>query len=164
VLLTPLPSFPATKHLQDIPKDRLHHTVITCDPEIVGEMLARQEDFPKLWGRQKAEKALQGFAGEQEGWAGRAWWASSGLDGGLQLYMLHMPSTVEGDLCRIKHITHDDHLLSCLSAGNGLFTSSTQDHDWQVAHGLLPRGFNQIRIKNYFGVSATFSVTVEQGH
>lgn len=24
----------------------------------------RQEDFPKLWGRQKAEKALKGFAGE----------------------------------------------------------------------------------------------------
>jgi len=37
--------------------------------------------------------------------------------------------------------------------GNGLFTSSTRDHDWQVAHGLLPRGFNQIRIKNYYGVS-----------
>jgi hypothetical protein len=44
------------------------------------------------------------------------------------------------------------------AAGNGLFTSSTRDHDWQVAHGLLPRGFNQIRIKNYFGVSVAWHV------
>jgi hypothetical protein len=83
---------------QGVSPERIQHTVVTCDPEVVGELLARQEDFPKLWGRQKAEKALQAFA------------------------------------------------------GNGLFTSSTLDHDWQVAHGLLPRGFNQIRIKNYYGV------------
>jgi hypothetical protein len=43
-------------------------------------------------------------------------------------------------------------LLLLLPPGNGLFTSSTLDKDWQVAHGLLPRAFNQIRIKNYFGV------------
>eukprot|EP00877_Chromochloris_zofingiensis_P012868 jgi/Chrzof1/7835/Cz02g38090.t1 len=36
--------------------------------------------------------------------------------------------------------------------GNGLFTSSNTDMDWQTAHGLLPRGFNQIRVKNYFPV------------
>lgn len=52
---------------QGVPKSRLHHTVVTCDPEVVGELLARQDDFPKLWGRQKSEKALQGFAGDSVG-------------------------------------------------------------------------------------------------
>jgi hypothetical protein len=46
-------------------------------------------------------------------------------------------------------------VLLLLLPGNGLFTSSTLDKDWQVAHGLLPRAFNQIRIKNYFGVRRT---------
>jgi hypothetical protein len=37
--------------------------VFTCDPEVVGELLARQDDFPKLWGRERVENVLQGFAG-----------------------------------------------------------------------------------------------------
>eukprot|EP00442_Polarella_glacialis_P051737 CAMPEP_0115155730 /NCGR_PEP_ID=MMETSP0227-20121206/68055_1 /TAXON_ID=89957 /ORGANISM="Polarella glacialis, Strain CCMP 1383" /LENGTH=1158 /DNA_ID=CAMNT_0002566835 /DNA_START=113 /DNA_END=3586 /DNA_ORIENTATION=+ len=33
--------------------------------------------------------------------------------------------------------------------GNGLFTSSETSEDWQVGHSLLPRGFNQIKVKSY---------------
>jgi len=32
---------------------------------------------------------------------------------------------------------------------NGLFTSSETSEDWKAAHSLLPRGFNQIKIKNF---------------
>ena len=32
---------------------------------------------------------------------------------------------------------------------NGLFTSSEISEDWKAAHNLLPRGFNQIKIKNF---------------
>lgn len=84
--------------LPDAPSGMVDLAITTSDPEIVGELLERQDDFPKLWGREVIERRLQRFA------------------------------------------------------GNGLFTSSTLDHDWQVAHGLLPRAFNQIRIKNYFPV------------
>lgn len=64
---------------QGVPKSRLHHTVVTCDPEVVGELLARQDDFPKLWGRQKAEKSLQGFAGDLDAWgyAGGSEWVGA---------------------------------------------------------------------------------------
>lgn len=31
--------------------------------------------------------------------------------------------------------------------GNGLFTSSETSEDWQTAHSILPRGFNQIKVK-----------------
>ena len=55
---------------QGVPAERLHHTIVTCDPEVVGELLARQDDFPKLWGRVKAEVSLQGFAGGLVGWGG----------------------------------------------------------------------------------------------
>lgn len=33
--------------------------------------------------------------------------------------------------------------------GNGLFTSSETSEDWQAAHSILPRGFNQIKIKSF---------------
>lgn len=32
---------------------------------------------------------------------------------------------------------------------NGLFTSSETSDDWKTAHTLLPRGFNQIKIKSF---------------
>ena len=32
---------------------------------------------------------------------------------------------------------------------NGLFTSSETSEDWKAAHNLLPRGFNQIKIKSF---------------
>eukprot|EP00933_Yihiella_yeosuensis_P050527 TRINITY_DN4832_c1_g1_i1.p1 TRINITY_DN4832_c1_g1~~TRINITY_DN4832_c1_g1_i1.p1 ORF type:complete len:1333 (-),score=305.99 TRINITY_DN4832_c1_g1_i1:372-4370(-) len=32
---------------------------------------------------------------------------------------------------------------------NGLFTSSETSEDWQSGHSILPRGFNQIKIKSY---------------
>jgi hypothetical protein len=51
-------------------------------------------------------------------------------------------------------------LLLLLLPGNGLFTSSSLDKDWQIAHGLLPRSFNQIRIKNYFGVRRLLSTAL----
>jgi hypothetical protein len=51
-------------------------------------------------------------------------------------------------------------LLLLLLPGNGLFTSSSLDKDWQIAHGLLPRSFNQIRIKNYFGVRRLLSTAI----
>ena len=34
--------------------------------------------------------------------------------------------------------------------GFGLFTSTTTDESWQTGHGVLPKFFNAIRIKNYF--------------
>ncbi|KAF8059389.1 cypD [Scenedesmus sp. PABB004] len=83
---------------KEAPPGMVDWAVTTCDPEVVAELLERQPDFPKLWGREAIERALQDVA------------------------------------------------------GNGLFTSSTLDHDWESAHGLLPRGFNQIRIKNYYPV------------
>mmetsp|Transcript_77557 Transcript_77557/g.136845 ORF Transcript_77557/g.136845 Transcript_77557/m.136845 type:complete len:1320 (-) Transcript_77557:350-4309(-) len=33
--------------------------------------------------------------------------------------------------------------------GNGLFTSSETSEDWKSAHNLLPRGFNQIKVKSF---------------
>eukprot|EP00882_Tetradesmus_deserticola_P011686 GHRQ01012364.1.p1 GENE.GHRQ01012364.1~~GHRQ01012364.1.p1 ORF type:complete len:311 (+),score=127.78 GHRQ01012364.1:1420-2352(+) len=84
--------------LKDLEPGLLDYVVATCDPEVVGELLGRQDDFPKLFGRRKLEQKLQ------------------------------------------------------VVAGNGLFTSSTLEKDWKVAHGLLPRSFNQIRVKNYFPV------------
>lgn len=33
--------------------------------------------------------------------------------------------------------------------GNGLFTSSETSADWQAAHSILPRGFNQIKVKSF---------------
>lgn len=33
--------------------------------------------------------------------------------------------------------------------GNGLFTSGETSDDWQTAHSVLPRGFNQIKIKSF---------------
>lgn len=98
LIVLPHSGGPDGEVLKDVQPGLLDYAVATCDPEVVAELLARQEDFPKLWGRRKAERSLQAVA------------------------------------------------------GNGLFTSSTLDKDWQVAHGLLPRAFNQIRIKNYFGV------------
>eukprot|EP00775_Hariotina_reticulata_P009541 gene9541-9705_t len=89
---------PGPELLKDAVPRMVEHSVLTCDPEVVAELLKRQDVFVKVWGRRKLEKRLQDFA------------------------------------------------------GNGLFTSSTYDPDWETAHGLLPRGFNQIRIKNYFGV------------
>ena len=32
---------------------------------------------------------------------------------------------------------------------NGLFTSSETSEDWKTGHSLLPRGFNQIKIKSF---------------
>lgn len=32
---------------------------------------------------------------------------------------------------------------------NGLFTSSEQSEDWKTGHSLLPRGFNQIKVKSF---------------
>ena len=32
---------------------------------------------------------------------------------------------------------------------NGLFTSSETSDDWKTAHTLLPRGFNQIKVKSF---------------
>lgn len=32
---------------------------------------------------------------------------------------------------------------------NGLFTSSETSDDWKTGHNLLPRGFNQIKIKSF---------------
>jgi hypothetical protein len=40
------------------------HTVLTCDPEVVAELLQRQDVFVKIWGRRKFEKSLQDFAGK----------------------------------------------------------------------------------------------------
>lgn len=37
-------------------------------------------------------------------------------------------------------------------AGHGLFTDSTDSEIWKTGHGLLPRSFNAIRIKNYFPI------------
>eukprot|EP00873_Tetraselmis_striata_P026190 jgi/Tetstr1/446454/TSEL_033995.t1 len=37
-------------------------------------------------------------------------------------------------------------------AGHGLFTDSTDSETWKTGHGLLPRAFNAIRIKNYFPI------------
>jgi hypothetical protein len=34
--------------LQDIQPGLLDYTVATCDPEVVAELLARQDDFPKV--------------------------------------------------------------------------------------------------------------------
>lgn len=33
--------------------------------------------------------------------------------------------------------------------GNGLFTSSEHSADWKAGHSLLPRGFNQIKVKSF---------------
>lgn len=33
--------------------------------------------------------------------------------------------------------------------GNGLFTSSETSEDWQSGHSVLPRGFNQIKVKSF---------------
>jgi hypothetical protein len=63
-----------------------------------------------------------------------------------------------------KHVVWLLLLLLLLPPGNGLFTSSTFDKDWQVAHGLLPRSFNQIRVKNYFGVSRLVSCAALPHH
>eukprot|EP00878_Enallax_costatus_P002291 GHUV01002466.1.p1 GENE.GHUV01002466.1~~GHUV01002466.1.p1 ORF type:complete len:1154 (+),score=313.19 GHUV01002466.1:119-3580(+) len=84
--------------LQDSLLGMADYAATTCDPEVVAELLARQDDFPKVWGRKAIERRIQ------------------------------------------------------TATGNGLFTSSTLDPDWENAHGLLPRAFNQIRIRNYFGV------------
>ena len=32
---------------------------------------------------------------------------------------------------------------------NGLFTSSEKSEDWKTGHSLLPRGFNQIKVKGF---------------
>ena len=32
---------------------------------------------------------------------------------------------------------------------NGLFTSSEKSEDWKTGHNLLPRGFNQIKVKSF---------------
>ncbi|KAL3918290.1 MAG: hypothetical protein SGILL_004307, partial [Bacillariaceae sp.] len=37
-------------------------------------------------------------------------------------------------------------------AGKGLFTDSTNNDTWQTAHGILPKYFNAIRIKNYYPI------------
>lgn len=55
--------------LQIAPPGMVDYAVTTCDPEVVAELLARQETFPKLWGREVVERALQEVAG---GTAGRA--------------------------------------------------------------------------------------------
>ncbi|KIY92424.1 cytochrome P450 [Monoraphidium neglectum] len=36
-------------------------------------------------------------------------------------------------------------------ASNGIFTSSTTDPDWASAHGLLPRFFNALKVKAFYG-------------
>lgn len=48
---------------QGAPPRMGEYSVVTCDPEVVGELLARQDTFKKLWGRKKIEKKLTQFAG-----------------------------------------------------------------------------------------------------
>ena len=67
---------------------------LTADAEVVRELLARRDDFPKLWNR-PAQLNVQRFT------------------------------------------------------ENGLFTSSETSEDWHTAHALLPRAFNEIRIRQY---------------
>lgn len=41
----------------------IDQAITTCDPEVVAELLARQDDFPKVWGRESFERLLQTVAG-----------------------------------------------------------------------------------------------------
>jgi hypothetical protein len=48
---------------------------------------------------------------------------------------------------RRRHAPAAHHPFLRYSADNGIFTSSTWSEDWQTIHGILPRGFNQLRIQ-----------------
>lgn len=74
--------------------DAEEFVTLTANAEVVRELLARREDFPKLWNR---------------------------------------PNQLN-----IQRFTE-----------NGLFTSSENSEDWKTAHALLPRAFNELRIRQY---------------
>jgi hypothetical protein len=141
---------PRTTHLpQGVPPAVLERQVFTCDPQVVGELLARQDDFPKLWGREGFEVVLQGFAG---GCGGQAKGCKQ-----VCVHVVGCSRVTEVSGCAAAVVTPFPAPPPPTGeppppTGNGLFTSSTRDDDWKTAHGLLPRGFNQIRIKNFFGV------------
>lgn len=131
-LLSPIHSLlmrPCSPRSQEALPGLLDYAVTTCDPKVVAEMLERQDTFPKLWSREAVERKLAEFAG--------ASWQRGA-------------SAVWHHIVRMLLLTSGASFAASL--GNGLFTSSTRDHDWENAHGLLPRAFNQIRIKNYFPV------------
>ena len=48
-------------------------------------------------------------------------------------------------------VEHKTSTLFCCQdfTSNGLFTSSEKSEDWKTGHNLLPRGFNQIKVKSF---------------
>lgn len=50
--------------LQNALPGMVDNAITTCDPEVIAELLARQDDFPKVWGRESIERRIQTVAGE----------------------------------------------------------------------------------------------------
>jgi len=122
-------------------------TIFTIDPEVVGELLARQDEFQKVGGREGWWAGLVGWVGGLVGWR-------TGVSLRLPPTLLpHPPLPQPPNRPQQQSWTRKPELSLKEFAGNGIFTSSTYDSDWQTAHGMLPRFYNALKIRTYYPAS-----------
>ena len=93
--------------------------IVTVDPDVLKELLDRQDDFPKMWNRgNQATLFWGGCGGGGGGGGGGGEWLRGG---GVGLRTSHPPSTT----------TQPQTILADFT-GEGLFTSSTTSEAWCV--------------------------------
>jgi hypothetical protein len=66
MLPTPYTPCDATYSLDTQLDAMLDQAITSRDPAVIAELLARESDFPKLWGREVSERGLSQVAGDLE--------------------------------------------------------------------------------------------------